>query len=374
MRVGTVAGFELRIHWSTAVIFGLVVWSLASVQLPDQAPEASDTARLVAALVGGVAFYAGLLAHELSHAIAARREGLEVDSLTLWLLGGVAALRGEPSTPGADFRIAGIGPAVSLAIAAIGGTAAVVLDAIGAPAIVVATAAWLGGINLLLAIFNLIPAAPLDGGRLLRAAIWARRKDRTVAAVTAARAGEAFGYLLIGFGVLGLFAPGLGGGLWFIILGWFLTNAARAEQTQAQLQDALGDVRVAEVMTPQPVSVPADATVATVLERYVLATRHSAFPIVDDDGRPAGLITLDRIRSVPPDRREATRAVDVACPMEEVVAVAPEERLLDLIPRLNACGDGRALVIENDRIVGLVSARDVARSVELARMQSPIHG
>lgn len=369
MKVGTVAGFELRIHWSTAVIFGLVVWSLASVQLPEQAPDASDTAHVIAALVAGVAFYAGLLAHELSHAVAARREGLEVDSLTLWLLGGVASLRGEPSTPGADFRIAGIGPAVSLAIAAFGGAAAAALDAIGAPTIVVATAAWLGGINLLLAIFNLIPAAPLDGGRLLRAAIWARRQDRTVAAVTAARAGEVFGYVLIGFGVLGLFAPGLGGGVWFIILGWFLTNAARAEQAQARLQDALGDVVVAEVMTPWPVTVPADATVATVLERYVLATRHSAFPLVDEGGRPAGLITLDRIRGVPPERRDEARASDVACPMDEVVAVPPDARLIDLIPRLNACGEGRALVIEGDRIVGLVSARDVARSVELARIQ-----
>lgn len=173
MRVGRIAGFELRIHWSTLVIFGLVVWSLAAAQLPEQAPGAGEAAYLIAALVSGLAFYVALLAHEVSHALVARREGMEVESLTLWVLGGIAALRGEPRSPGADLRIAAVGPAVSLALAAALALLAAGVGAAGGPELVVATLGWLAGINGVLGIFNLVPAAPLDGGRILRAALWA---------------------------------------------------------------------------------------------------------------------------------------------------------------------------------------------------------
>jgi Zn-dependent protease/CBS domain-containing protein len=369
VRVGRIAGFELRIHWSTLFIFGLVVSSLALVQLPEDAPGASDTGYLVAALVAGLAFYGGLLAHEVSHALVARREGIEVDSLTLWLLGGVAALRGEPRTPGADLRIAAAGPAVSLAVAGAAAVTALVLDAAGAPALAVATVGWLAGINAILAVFNLVPAAPLDGGRILRAALWAWRRDRTWAAVAAGRAGEVFGYVLVGLGLLTLLYPGVGG-LWFLVLGWFLINAARTEQAQAVLQDALGDIRLFSVMTPDPVTAPAEASVAEILDDYVLRTRHSAFPLRDATGAPAGLVTLGRLRTVPPERRVAVRAADVASPMTEVVTAAPGDRLVDLLPRINASGDGRALVLEGDRIIGLVTSTDVARAVELAGLQS----
>lgn len=365
MRVGSIAGFELRVHWSTLLIFALLVSSLASVQLPHDAPGSSGAAYLVAAVLAGLAFYGGLLAHEVSHALVARREGIEVDSLTLWLLGGVAALRGEPRTPAADLRIAGVGPAVSLAVAAAAAVTAAILDAAGAPSLVVATVGWLAGINAVLALFNLIPAAPLDGGRILRAGLWAWRRDRRWAAVTAARAGEAFGYLLLGVGLLGFLYPGVGG-LWFLVLGWFLINAARGEQAQAELQGALGDVRLSTVMTPDPVTAPADATVAEILDGYVLRTRHSAFPLRDARGRPAGLVTLGRLRTVPPEQRGTVRAAEVACPMGEVVTAAADDRLIDLLPRLNGSGDARALVLDGDRIVGMVTSADVARAVELA--------
>ena len=367
MRVGRIAGFELRIHWSTLLIFGLLVWSLAAVQLPEDAPGASDTGYLVAALVAGLAFYGGLLAHEVSHALVARREGIEVDSLTLWLLGGVAALRGEPRTPGADLRIAGVGPAVSLAIAAVAAATAAALDAADASNLVVATVGWLAGINAILGLFNLVPAAPLDGGRILRAGLWAWRRDQSWAAITAARAGEVFGYLLVGLGLLGFLYPGVGG-LWFVVLGWFLINAARSEQAQTVLRDALRDIRLSAVMTRDPVTAPADASVAEILDGYVLRTRHSAFPLIDPTGRPAGLVTLGRLRTVPAERRAAVPAAEVACPMSEVVTAAPGDRLVDLLPRLNASGDGRVLVLQDGRIVGLVTSTDVARAVELAQL------
>ncbi len=368
-RVGRIAGLELRIHWSTLVIFGLLVWSLAAAQLPEQAPGAGEAAYLIAALVSGLAFYVALLAHEMSHALVARREGIEVESLTLWVLGGIAALRGEPRSPGADLRIAAVGPAVSFALAAAFALFAAGVRAAGGPELVVATLGWLAGINGVLGVFNLMPAAPLDGGRILRAALWAWRGDRSWAAIAAGRAGEMLAYLLIGLGLLGLFSPG-GGGLWFIVVGWFLLNAARVEQAQTVLQDELGDVRVASVMTPDPLTVPADANVAELLDDYMLRTRHSAFPIRDATGGPAGLVTLSRLRTVPPDRRAVVRVAEVACPMEELATARPSDRLIDLLPRLNACGEGRALVVDDGRLVGIVTSADVARAVEVARLRA----
>lgn len=373
MRVGKIAGFDLHIHWSTLVIFILLVWGLAAVQLPDQAPDAADASYVIAAVVAGIAFYLGLLAHEVSHAVMARREGIEVDSLTLWVLGGVAALRGEPRTPGADLRIAGIGPIVSLAVAVVAAAVAAALDAFDTAPLVVATVGWLAGINAALGLFNLVPAAPLDGGRILRAALWAWRGDRSWAATRAAWAGEAFGFLLIGLGLAGLLYPGAGG-VWFLVLGWFLLNAARREEAQAVMTSLLADVRLSSVMTRDPVTAPAGATVAELLDNYVLRSRHSAFPLQDAAGRPVGLVTLSHLRTVPPERRGMVAAGDVACPMSEVVTAAPDDRLTDLLPRLNACGEGRALVVEDDRIVGLITPTDVARALELAGLRRDAAG
>lgn len=370
MRVGRLAGFTLTVHWSTLVVFGLLAWSLAAVRLPAQAPGAGDAAYLAAALATGAAFFASVLAHELGHAVVARRHGVEVQELRLWLLGGVARLSDEARTPGADLRIAGVGPAVSLALAATAGLAAAGLGALGAPDLTVAAVAWLAGINAVLAAFNLVPAAPLDGGRVLRAALWAWRGDRTWAAVAAARAGQAFGYLLVGLGLADVFfGAGVGGGLWFVLLGWFLLNAARAEADGAVVRDRLGGLRVADVMSADPVRGPSWLTVADFLEDYVLRTRHATFPVESFEGRVDGLVTLRRLKAVPADERVATRVRDVACPIAAVPTASPDEPLVDLLPRLASGGDGRALVFEDGRLVGIVSPADVARALEVAELR-----
>lgn len=372
LKVGRIFGFELRIHWSTLVIFALLVTSLASVQLRLEAPGYGDVAYVVAALLTGVVFYLSLLAHEVSHAVMARREGIEVQSLTLWMLGGVASLNGEPRTPGGDLRIAGIGPAVSLLLAVVFGIVAAAVAVLDGPPLAAATFAWLGGINAILAVFNLVPAAPLDGGRILRAVLWRLRGDRTRAAVTATKAGEAFAYVLVGLGLLRLLA-GVGfGGIWFMLLGWFLLNAARGERMQVQVRDALADVPVREAMTAEPVTAPEDVTVSTLLHDYVLRRRHSAFPLVADDGRPVGLVTLAQVRDVPPDRRDDTAVSRVACSRDELPTAAPDEPLVDVLSRLNACAEGRVLVLDGGRLVGIVTPTDVARIVEVATMGEPV--
>ncbi|MET7402280.1 site-2 protease family protein [Dactylosporangium sp. NPDC005572] len=371
-RLGRVAGVEVGVNWSVLIVFVLLAWLLAAGRLPAGYPGRPGWAYAVAGLSAAAVFLLGLLAHEVSHAVLARRNGLQVEGITLWVFGGVARLRGEPSTPGADARIAGVGPLVSLLIGVGFAAVAAVLAAAGA-GLAVGTVRWLAWINVLLAAFNLFPAAPLDGGRLLRAGLWKWRGDRAWATAAAARAGQGFGAVLIAVGFVQLASGAAFGGLWLLLIGWFIVAAAGAERRQAELGKALAGIRVADVMTPDPVTAPADLTVADFVDHELREARHSAIPLVDESG-PAGLVTLARLRRVPPQQRASTRLRDAACPMSEVPVARPDEAIVDLVPRLSGSTDGRALVVSEGRLVGVVSPRDVRRVVQRAALRQSVAG
>lgn len=371
IRLGQIAGVRVGINWSVLVIVVLLALGLAGARFPSEFPGRPEIAYLVAGLVAAVVFLLSLLAHELAHAVVARRNDVEVDGITLWLFGGVARLKGEAADPGADFRIAGVGPLVSVLLGVTFLALARLWALAGLDGLVLGVLGWLGVINLALAVFNLVPAAPLDGGRLLRAYLWRRRGDRASAAITAARAGSVFGFFLVGLGLLQIALAGGFGGLWLVLIGWFLINAARAEERHAQVQGALADIRVGDVMSPNPVTVPASTTVEDFLEEYVMRNRFSAFPVVDGAGRRPSLVTLHRVKQVPRDTRREVTVAEVACPPDEVATAWPQEPLADLLPRLSRCADGRALVIEDGRVVGLVSPTDIARQLEIAEIRSP---
>ena len=365
IRLGRIAGFPLAINWSVLVILWLLTWSLADGSLPHAAPGHSPGAYWVAGLAGALLFFGSLLAHELAHAVVARRAGVEVKGLTLWLFGGVASLGGEPATPRADFRIAVVGPAISLGLAAGFGLVAVSLNGVGAAHIAVAVAGWLSGINLLLGIFNLIPGAPLDGGRVLRAFLWRRHGDRTRAAISAARAGRTVGYGLIGLGLLEFLVGASLGGLWLMFIGWFVLSAARAEEADVVARHALGGVRVADVMTRSPQVAPGWITVDEFIDRYLLGSRHSAYPVEGFDGGVHGLVTLAQLRAVAPHDRTATRVADVAIPLGEVPSAGPDEQLGAVLERLAPSAGGRALVFAAGELVGIVTPTDIARAIEV---------
>ncbi|GGM68297.1 site-2 protease family protein [Dactylosporangium sucinum] len=367
-RLGRVAGVEVGANWSVLIVFVLLAWLLAAGRLPARYPGRPEWAYAAAGLLAAVVFLLGLLAHEVSHAVLARRNGIQVEGITLWVFGGVARLRGEPSTPGADARIAGVGPLVSLLLGLGFAGVAALLATAGQTGLVVGTVSWLAGINLLLAVFNLFPAAPLDGGRLLRAGLWKWRGDRAWAARAAARTGQAFGALLIAAGFVQLAMGAAIGGLWLLLIGWFIVSAAIGERREAELGSRLSGVRVADVMTPHPVTAPADLTVADFVDHYLYEARHSAIPVVDEAG-PAGLVTLARLRRVPPQERASTRLRAAACPMSEVPVVGPDETVMDLMPRLSKSPDARALVVRDGELVGVVSPADVRRAVQRAALR-----
>jgi Zn-dependent protease/CBS domain-containing protein len=352
------------VNWSVLLIVALLAYGLAVGQFPADVPHRPEAEYVVAAIVTAVAYMASLLAHELAHSLVARRNGVQVEGITLWLLGGVSRLQGEVPTPGAEVRLAGVGPLTSLVLGGVFTLVAWLLHTSGVGGVVVAALAWLGGINILLAVFNVIPAAPLDGGRLLQAVLWAITKDRLKAAMWAARSGQVFGWALLVVGAYLVLALRDYSWIWFIILGWFLTSAATAENQQAVVQSRLRTVAVREIMTADPVTVPASATVTHFQHDLLPWLRHSAFPVVDDDGQPVGLVTVRRVNAVPADDRDRTTLREVACPLAEVAKAAPDEPVSDLLPRLNACSDGRALVLTDGKLAGIVAPADISHALE----------
>jgi Zn-dependent protease len=336
--LGRISGIRIGVNWSVLVIVALLAYGLAAGQFPAEAPHRPVAEYIGAAIITAVAYIASLLAHELAHSLVARRNGVKVEGITLWLLGGVSRLQGEFSDPGAELRVAGAGPLTSLVLGGAFWLLAWGLHALGMHGVVVAAVAWLGGINILLAVFNVIPAAPLDGGRVLQAVLWAITKDKLKAAMWSARSGQVFGWACIVIGAYLVLALRDYSWLWFILLGWFLVSAATAENQQAVVQSRLRTVAVRQIMTADPVTVPASYTVAQFLNDYRPWSRHSAFPVVDD-GQTVGLVTVRRINQVPAASRGRTALRDVACSMDEVARATPDEPVSDVLPRLNECSE-----------------------------------
>ncbi|MBO8191711.1 site-2 protease family protein [Streptomyces oryzae] len=361
--LGRIAGVRIGVHWSVVLIFALITWILARSRFPEVEPGRAEALYWVVALCTAVLFFGSLLAHELAHAVVARRNGVLVEDITLWLLGGLARLKSEASRPGAELRIAGVGPLVSLLLGVGFGLCSWLIHLLGAPRLLVESAAWLAVINVLLALFNAIPAAPLDGGRLLRAVLWWRTGDRLRAAVGATLAGRAFGWLLVVGGLLLFFTTRVFDGLWLALIGWFLLTAATAEGRQAQLRSTLAGVPVRRAMTEQPVTAGSGLTVAQFLADARYRYRHSAFPVVDAAGDAAGLITLDRARRVHADQRDTTTVGEVMLPLSEVTTVAPDDLLSDLLPRMEPGAEHRVVVLDGRRVAGIVSPSDINRTL-----------
>ena len=284
-RLGRILGVRVGVNWSVLVVAWLLAWSLASTTLPDQAPGRSDPSYWIAGTITAVVFLASILAHELGHAYVARRNGVEVHDITIWMFGGVARLKGPARTAKAELRIALAGPGVSVVIGSLAIALATLADALAVDELATASLAWLGVINIVLVAFNLIPAAPLDGGRVLSALLWTRWSDERRAHRAATRVGRWFGTGLIILGVASFAADDLVGGVWLAFLGWFLITAAEAEQAYADARGALEGVRVADVMTRDPIVAPRSLLVDRFIDEFVHHHRYGAYPIVDEHGR-----------------------------------------------------------------------------------------
>lgn len=364
LRLGRIAGIGVGINWSVIVIAVLVTWALASQTLPETYPDHATGAYWLTAVLASAVFFASLLAHEVGHAVVARRYGVETHDITLWMLGGVAHLKGEAARPVEALRISVAGPLVSFGLGFAFLVLAGALALAGAPELVVAAPTWLAAVNLILGMFNLLPAFPLDGGRVLQAVLWMQWDDRLRATRRAAAVGRGFGYGLV---TLGIFAA-LGGagvsGIWLAIIGLFVGFASTAEAGQTELTVLLGGVRTADIMTRDPITVSPALSVQDLLDDVVLRSHVSAFPVVDDHGAVLGLITLHEVRGVPTADRATTPVLAAAVPVDRVLVTTPDEPVTELVAGLNRPGT-RALVVAEGRLVGIVSTTDVTRALEV---------
>src|SRR2546430_242096 len=366
LSLGRIAGIHVGLNWSLLVIAALIAWSLATGILPSAAPGQTSSAYWTAGVVSAFVYLASLLAHELAHSVVAMRRGVRVEGITLWLFGGVSRFSSESSSPGAQAWITFVGPLTSLLLGVVFFLASVAIGG-GAhhPGLLAATLSWLGFINILLGVFNLLPAFPLDGGRILQSLIWLRTRDRLRATRIAARIGMAFAFLFIAYGLITLFAAGsLIGGIWAAFLGWVLPSAARAGEAGGPSPQALAGVKVADVMTPDPVQAPDDISVEEALHGYVLTSRHSTFPTHDPGGRLSGLLTLAALKKVAPDARAATLIKEITCPLDQVTTASPADPVTNLLGASDGCSEGRTLVVDNGRLVGIISPSDISRLLQ----------
>lgn len=357
-----VRGIRIGAHWSWLVVFFLVCWTLARNLFPRAFPGLDGRSYLVMAVVSAVIFFACILLHELGHAFQAMKEGMKISDITLWLFGGVARFEGMFPSAGAEFRIAAAGPLVSVLLA---GLFALVTWAGGPadlPVQVRAVCDYLARINVAVVAFNLVPALPLDGGRILRAWLWSRKGNFTRATIAAARVGKGFAYVLMTIGVFEFFRSATDG-IWLVVMGWFLLSAAQAEQNFAVMRQAFNDLTVRSLMTPDPVVVSSGMTLEEFV-RLVETRGHTTYPVVDD-GVLKGVVSLRMVAGVPVERRAATRISEVMVPPLALSGWAP---IVDVVHLLSQ-PPGRAVVVDGDRVAGILSISDVVRALETR--QSP---
>lgn len=362
-RIGSFRGIAVQAHWGAAVIAGLVGWLVAGSVLPYLAPGASSLTYAAAGVVAGVGLLGSIFVHEAAHALVARHYGVAVSSITLWLLGGVAHLESEAPSPKAEARIAGVGPASSVAVAAVLGLGAWLWQATGILPVVGATLMWLGGVNLILAVFNLLPGAPLDGGRLLHAWLWRRKGSRDQATVGASRAGRVLGAAIVGIGMLEVFVFGSVGGLWTALIGWFLATAARQEQQAGSLRAVLADKTISDLMRPVPPTVPNWLPVSDVLAGPLGTT--DRLVAVAFDGTPTAIITVADLSRLAPALAKRTsepvriRDLPLRAPKVADAATPAREALRESTP---------VVVMDGERLVGIVTPADVARATALHQL------
>jgi Zn-dependent protease/predicted transcriptional regulator len=364
IKLGRIFGVEVGVHWSWIFIFLIVTWSFAAGVFADYYPEWSDTQRWIGGGVVAIVFFLSVLAHEMSHAIVSNRLGLPVRSITLFVFGGVANLSKEPESAGAEFRIAIVGPLTSLGLGVV--FAVLWFATLGISDGVAGVFANLALINASLAVFNMLPGFPLDGGRVFRSILWGRNHNRLRSTRTAARAGEFIAYGVMAAGALETILIGNLGGLWLVFIGLFLRSASIASYEQLLIETTLGGITVRDVMRTNIESVDPTVTVEELVHEHVLKRNARSFAVIAG-GDFAGLITLSDIRKIPRDTWPATSVYRAMTPSSKLYTVSPAENIATVLVLMAQHDVNQLPVVVGRELVGMLDRADVMRFVQLRR-------
>lgn len=384
-----IAGIDVTVDWSLLIIFAIITTSLASGEFPQWHPQWSPLTSWLTALAAAVLFFASVLAHELSHSLVGRANGVQIKRITLFVFGGMAQMEHEPGRWPAELWMAIVGPVTSLAIgllclfaADLGAAAGAAAQAGNAPELERLLASldpgrtlllWLGQINIVLAVFNLVPAFPLDGGRVLRAILWGATRDLRRATRWASALGQAFAWTLIAAGIamilgvsLPYFGRGAGNGIWLAFIGWFLNNAALMSYRQVLTRERLHDVPVGRLMLTNLETVWPDMPLDMFVSNFVLRTDQRAYPVLAGE-RLAGLICQRDVERLQPAQRHSLSVRDVMKPADQLIVVGVDDDASDVLELLAKRDINQVLVVTEGRVAGLVRRADILRWLALHR-------
>ncbi len=358
-KVMTIWGIPIRIHFSWLIVFGLITWSLSTYYFPKEAPELPAASYWVKGAIGAFLLLVSVTFHELSHSFVSLKYRIKIHSITLFIFGGVAQMKGEPPTPKAEFKIAIAGPLSSFLLS---GVFLLCYAAVTNPGMQ-ALFGWLARINLVLGIFNLIPGFPMDGGRVLRSIIWGKTKDFFYATRKASSVGQKIAISFIIFGLFS-FLTGFPGGLWLTFIGWFLYTVAQASYQQANLQENLSGLKVKDVMAKDIVTLTSSITLGEAVNNYFLKYGYGGFPVFKD-GKFLGIITLKEIKNIPREDWTRVTASDVLIQHNREWEVSSEDDVMKALELMITKDKGRIVVTENNNVIGLITRNGIAQYIKI---------
>lgn len=357
-------GFSVSIDASWLIILFLVVWLLAKELFPNYYPEFTALTYWMMGLAGAIGLFISIIIHEFSHSLVARIYGLEIRGITLFIFGGVAEMKGEPSSPKAEFFMAIAGPIASLILSILFGILYQIGDMLELPAPVLGILGYLSGINMLLVLFNMVPAFPTDGGRILRSALWWLKGDIYWATRLASRISLLFAMTIIFIGFINLLGGNFIGGLWWILIGYFIFNAAGASYQHLLMERSFEGKRVRDFMNPNPVTVPSSITLQEFVDKYVYHYHYKMFPVVDGS-RVAGVITTQAVKTVPHEEWHHLQVGELMQPQSTDNSIGPDTPIKEALNKMNKSGLSRLLVYQHGTMVGIVTLKDLLEFLTL---------
>ncbi len=357
-KIVRIMGIPIRVHFTWFLVFGLITWSLSTYYFPKAAPDLPVSSYWIKGAIAALLLFVSVGLHELSHSIVARRYKIHIESITLFIFGGVAQMKGEPPHPKAEFWIALAGPLSSLIL-----STAFLFLSLNSSGGTKALFTYLSQINLILALFNLIPGFPMDGGRVLRSILWKKKRNFFYATQKASGIGQKIALFFIFFGLFSLLT-GMPGGLWLMLIGWFLYTAAQASFQQSALQEALHGVKVQDIMIKDLITVEPSISVDEVVNGYFLRYGFGGFPVVHE-GRYLGLLTLKDIKNIPREAFVDTPISKIYSKHRREWEISPEEDALKALERMIREDTGRLVIIEGNTIKGMITRNGIARYVQI---------